>query len=193
MCRRISKPAPGNTRVGSSPQRTVSSLPDEAKTSTCLTRDSSLHKFCPTSRSKSDSRFLTQCGSDTRALQRPTRALERQGTARASAKFRPGQCRCPVNAPAPDRQRYKKDATARQCVAHPSSRWTRHFGLHQFYRIRRHLAHHRLCLQLHDKHAVPPAHRNPLALAHALNFRILRPELDNVALIDNRAHRSQWP
>ena len=85
ICRRISKTAPGNTRVNSSPQWRVSAFPDEAKTPTRSTRDSSLKRFCPTSRSKKDSPSLTQCGPDTRALQRQTRALGRLATAKASS------------------------------------------------------------------------------------------------------------
>ena len=44
-CRRTSKTAAGNTRVDSSPQGTISAFPDEAKSPTCLTRDSSLQRF----------------------------------------------------------------------------------------------------------------------------------------------------
>ena len=51
-----------------------------------------------TSRSKSDSCSLSQCGSNTGALKRPTRALGRPATTRASATFLPGLCMCPVNA-----------------------------------------------------------------------------------------------
>ena len=84
----------GNTRGGSSPQGTVSAFRDEANTPTCLTRDSSLQRFCPTSRSKAVSRSLTQCGSDTGALQGPTRALGSPATAKAIVHISTGGCAC---------------------------------------------------------------------------------------------------
>ena len=51
---------PGQSRHGV-PHR--SAIPDEAKSPTCLTRDSSLQRFCPF---ENNSRCLSQCGSDTR-------------------------------------------------------------------------------------------------------------------------------
>ena len=45
--------------------------------------------------------------------------------------------------------------------------------------------------QLHHKHALPPAHRNPLADARVLDVRFLQCEHDDVSLVDSHTHGSQ--